>query len=151
MHSRKFSKDRMHMMEAAGNGDANFMPDFETCRRAHDCKKSLSQKVLRDHLSSIHTKECIYFVEYTQISTAMAEQPYSVSPPSSVPNRTSANRCSYQRSGNASQHWFINHIKFITTYRIHGLQYGIAVDIHVHGSPTLDASVHVAISSVGKA
>ena len=37
------------------------------------------------------------------------------------------------------------------TYRIHGFQYGIAVDIHVHGSSALNTSVHVTVSGIGEA
>jgi hypothetical protein len=37
------------------------------------------------------------------------------------------------------------------TYRIHGLQDRISVDVHVHRTPTLDASIHHAVTCISKA
>jgi hypothetical protein len=36
------------------------------------------------------------------------------------------------------------------TYRVHGLQHSVTVDIHVHGPPTLNTSIHHAIPRICK-
>ena len=37
------------------------------------------------------------------------------------------------------------------TYRVHGLEHGITVDIHIHGSSALDTAKHHAISRICEA